>query len=438
MKLIGGFLIAICLGVAGTVSAQEGGLLEEAEAHAQAGNFEAMQRAYQLLLSVAPENVQALNGRATALAWQGRYDEAEQAYADTLAVDPENINAYNGLGYARAWDGDFDRALEAFASASSIEPGNLDARKGEAYVYLWSRDYERAERAFLALANEYPSDTELLVALGQSRLEQGFSRSALTTFDRVIATDPTNDAARMGRVAAFNVPPSFEFGAWFGSTSNADSGLRQLELAYWPNRDTRVAGRYDDSLSLDNPALSRSGGAETLFVGATHRLNDAWVIGGEVGLRQLPDGDQNIYRGEFVWVNPRARVTFGAQTGNHDLGFDDTLTYLGLAVPLGSNWTVELNNYDSEIGADADDEQRTILNAEYRSNAGWSVLVGGGSGSVKSSVLGTEQDIKVTQAVAFIPLFGYHRLILTLRREEVGGESFNIGMVGFTYRMIRN
>ncbi len=438
MKAIGGFLLVACICALGVASAQEG-LLEEAEAHAQAGQFEAMQRAYEMFLSVGPRNVRALNGRATALSWQGRYAEAEQAYGEVLAVDPQNLDALTGLGYSRAWDGDFEGALEVFAAASSIEPSNLDARKGEAYVYLWSGDYAAAESAFMGLANEYPLDAELLTALGQARLEQGFSRSAVSTFSRAMATDPDSYAARMGRIAAFNVPPSFEFGAWLGSTSNAESGLRQLEVAYWPTRDTRVAARYDDSLSLDNPGLSRNGGgAETLFVGGTHRLNDTWVIGGDVGLRQLPDGDQNLFRSEVVWVNPRARVTLGAQVGSHDLGYDDTLTYLGLAVPIGRNWTVEINNYSSETGVNSDDERRTILNAEYRANAGWSLLVGAGGGTVDSTALATEESVKVAHAVAFIPVLGYHRVILTLRREEIAGNSFNIGMVGFTYRLIRN
>jgi tetratricopeptide (TPR) repeat protein len=330
--------------VAGSASAQSA-LLEEAEAHAQAGRIDAMRRTYEILLSMAPQNVPALNGRATALAWQGNYAEAEQVYGEALALEPGNIDTLTGLGYARAWNGDYPAALSAFEAATAIAPGHLSARKGEAFVYLWSGNNARAESAFAVLASEYPLDAEILIALGQARLQQGFSRSAVDTFDRAMAVDPAREAARMGRVAAFNAPPSFEFGAWYGSTSNAGAGLRQLDFAYWLNGDTRFAARYDDSLSLDNPALERRGEkAETLLVGATHRLNDTWVIGGEVGVRQLPDGDQDLYRGEVVWAHPRARVTLGMQIGAHDLGYDDTLTYLGFALPLGPHWAVELNN----------------------------------------------------------------------------------------------
>ena len=129
-----------------------------------------------------------------------------------------------------------------------------------------------AETAFVALAQQYPSDPEIFTALGQARLQQGSSRTAIDAFDRALAADPSLDAAQMGRVAAFGAPPSFEIGAWFGSTSNADSGLRQVEFAYWKTNRTRISARYDDSLSLDNPALARSGQS-----GETWLTSFAWV-----------------------------------------------------------------------------------------------------------------------------------------------------------------
>jgi hypothetical protein len=75
---------------------------------------------------------------------------------------------------------------------------------------------------------------------------------------------------------------------------------------------------------------------------------------------------------------------------------------------------------------------------EYKANAGWSVLVGAGSGSADNKSRGTSESVKVAHAVAFIPVLGYHRLRLTVRREESAGQTSNIAMVGFTYRLVRN
>jgi hypothetical protein len=131
------------------------------------------------------------------------------------------------------------------------------------------------------------------------------------------------------------------------------------------------------------------------------------------------------------------RVTFGAQIGNHELGYNDSLAYVGVGIPLSARWSLEVNNYFSETGTDGDDERRSVLNAEYKSSSGWSVLVGAGRGNAESAVLAVNQTVDVAHAIAFIPISGYHRLNLTFRHEEFASESFDIAMLGFTYRMAR-
>lgn len=412
---------------------------EQAEAAARSGDLHAMQQAYEGILADDPENIRALNGLATALAWRGNYAAAERTYADILARQPDDVEALTGLGYARAWGGRYDAALTAFERARSVAPDRLDARKGEAYAYLWSGDYARAEQAFAGLADDNPDDAEILTALGQARLGRGRNRAAAASFDRAIVADPSRGAAIDGRRAAWNATPLFEASAWYGSASNADAGLRLVELAWWMNADTRLSARYDDSLSLDNPALARSGeSARTWFVAAMHRFGDRWSGSADLGLRELPDGDQLLYRGEMVWSHQRAQVTLGAQLGDHDLGYQERLGYVGFAVPVGARWRLESNTYFAELGADAVGEWRTIFNTEYRAESGWSLLVGGGAGRTEDTVVAPGQDIRVAHAVAFVPVFGYHRLNITLRREEVGAERFDVAMLGFTYRLARN
>ena len=105
-------------------------------------------------------------------------------------------------------------------------------------------------------------------------------------------------------------------------------------------------------LSLDNPALARSGEtAETYLAGVTHRIRSRWNVTADAGFRQLPDGDQNLYRGELSWNHELARITLGSQLGDHDLGYNDTLNYVGVGIPIGSRWRVESTYYSSETVA---------------------------------------------------------------------------------------
>lgn len=420
-------------------AAAENELFAVADQHARAGEIAEMERTYETLLAVEPNNLRALNGLATARAWRGKYDAAEATYDEILARDPDNLEALRGQGYARAWAGQYEGALYAFERAQAVAPGDFGSRKGTAYVYLWSGDYARAEETFSTLAEEYPGDAEILTALGQAQLQRGENRDAVDSFKLALATDPTWDAALSGRRAAWNATPMFEASAWYGSTSNAGSGLRMVELAWWASEATRLSVRYDDSLSLDNPALVRSGEtAETYLAGVTHRIGSRWSVTADAGLRQLPDGDQNLYRGELSWNHELGRITLGSQLGDHDLGYDDTLNYVGAGIPIGSRWRIESTYYSSETGPASNEEWRTIVNTEYRGDSGWSLLVGGGFGRVETIAGAGEDDVEVAHAIAFLPVFGYHRINLTLRREQVGGESYNIAMLGFTYRFARN
>ena len=106
------------------------------------------------------------------------------------------------------------------------------------------------------------------------------NRRALSrAFDQALQIDPDSPAAAAGRVAALNAAPKLEAAAWYGSTSNADSGLRLVEVGWWAGRDTRLSARYDDSLSLDNPAIVRRGeSARTYLAGVHHAVNDKLAV----------------------------------------------------------------------------------------------------------------------------------------------------------------
>jgi hypothetical protein len=248
--------------------------------------------------------------------------------------------------------------------------------------------------------------------------------------------DPDSEDAMAGRVAAQNARPKFEAGAWYGSTSNADSGLRLVELGWWAGRNTRLAARYDDSLSLDNPDIARRGEtARTYLAGVQQVVNDNVLVLGEAGIRQLPDGDQNLYRAEVVLNNLPGKVSLGAQLGDHELGYEDTLYYLGIGIPFAKHWLIESNNYLSTTGVDQDDEWRSVLNLSYSADSGWNAMLGAGVGEVDRDSLQNPESVRVAHAMLSVPVLDYHRLHLVLRNEDLQGGSVFVAMLGFTFRL---
>ena len=429
--------VSLCLLIVLSASASEE-LFDSAAEAARQGDLALMQQTYERILTSESGDVRALNGKATAQAWRGNYFAAIETYRKSLAIEPEDPEALVGIGYAFAWSGDSSYAQAYFDRVLALKPGDYEAQKGSAYVALWSGDAETARSRFTDLSVTSGMDPEISVALGQANLQLGDTRGAYGAFDRALQLDPDSPDAAVGRVAALNATPKLEAGAWYGTTSNADSGLRLVELGWWTGRDTRLSARYDDSLSLDNPAIVRRGeSARTYTAGVHHALNDKLAVLVEAGVRQLPDGDQNLYRAEVVLNNLPGKVTLGAQTADHELGYDDRLYHLGIGIPFAEHWQVESNNYFSTVGVDKDDEWRSVLNLLYSADSGWNAMVGAGIGEVDREGLQNPESVRVAHAMFSMPVFGYHRLHLVLRNEDLPGNSVNVAMLGFTYRLPR-
>jgi Flp pilus assembly protein TadD len=411
-------------------------LYEKAAMAARNGDLTLMQRTYEEILHEEPRSVRAWNGKATAQAWRGNYYAAQETFRKALTIEPDNLESLVGLGYAHAWAGDYEDAGVAFDQALALDPDSRAAIEGDAYLQLWSGNYSQAEARFEDLSAIEGQNADVAVALGRARLQNGNPREAVSAFDHALAIDPGREDASAGRVAAFNSQPRGEASIWYGSTSNAESGLRLVELGWWLGDDTRLGARYDDSLSLDNPALARDGeSAETISALALHRFTDKVAVNAEIGRRELPDGDQDLYRGEVVLGNLPGKLTLGAQLGAHELGYDDNLWYIGFGIPFAERWQVESNNYFATTGIDRDDEWRSVLNLIYNAPAGWEVMVGGGYGQVDSVNALSKEDVNVIHGLVSMPIFGFHRLQFVLRRESVPSGDFNIAMLGVTLRL---
>ncbi|MGE0707037.1 MAG: tetratricopeptide repeat protein [Planctomycetota bacterium] len=127
----------------------------------------------------------------------GRYAEAAQAFAAALALGPADPAA--ALGRARALAGARERKLAraAYDRAIELAPARVEPRLERAALLLEQREYALARADVLALgAQAPPARAQLLLA----RAAQGLGDLALAqrAYERVLATDPEDAAARRG------------------------------------------------------------------------------------------------------------------------------------------------------------------------------------------------------------------------------------------------
>ena len=471
-----------------------------ATARSWSGNHEGAQSDYQTILKTDSNHLEARVGLAYDLAWDKKFSESEEHFNKALAQAPDNLSAQKGLGLVYLWSGRNDKALTYFKNlakqhpkdseiqaaigqakptapaktpstetanlgalvdegykhawakrfpqaetnfnkAIKIAPDNLSAQKGLGYVYFWSRRHGEALDHFTRLKKEHPEDSEIQVAIGQINLEMGHPQVAEQSFKEALKIDPLSTDAVQGLRAAYGYPALAELHVWGGNTSGGgDTGIRLVELASWITPKWRVWGRFDNSLSLDNPALARAGlDAETYFAGVMHQFTDHWLGSAEFGWRDLPFGaDQQVYKLSGVYLYDNRAVKFGAQVSPHSDGFTDELIFGGYDFPIGNKgFRLEPSAFYSNTGATNDDEWRGVLFGHYKAPSGWSASAGLGGGYLDSAIPNASGSIKVANALVTLPVFGYHSINFSVRYENNPTDEFTVLMAGVSLRWPR-
>lgn len=421
--------------------AQPAMVYELADSYAAKGDGPRAEQAYSEVLRSYPGDRKALLGRAAARAWQGKDALSEADFNQVLSQNPNDLEALVGLGYNYAWAERYSEAETTFKRALGVAPDNVGAQKGLGYAYLWSDRSNEARTIFEQVAAANPSDAEARTAIAQADMQSGRTRSAIRSYKEALQLEPSRTDAIQGLRAAYGAPALIELSVWGGTASGGgDAGLRLVELASWINEATRIWARYDNSLSLDNPALARSNlDARTYYGGVLRKFGEAWFGLFEFGYRDLPAGaNQEIYKAEVTNLSNNRAAKLGGQISPHSDGYTDELVYAGYNFPLGERWRVEPTAFYSNTGGANDDEYRGVLFAEYKAPKGWTIGGGAGGGYINSNIPDGSGGVFVANALASVPVGGYHSLYASVRYEDNPFNDFVVAQVGVTLRLPRN
>ncbi|MEO8126926.1 MAG: chloride channel protein [Bryobacteraceae bacterium] len=198
------------------------------------GQAEDAVSAFRVALAQAPKDIKSRAALGLALVQSGHFNEAASYLAEVVKVDPENGPAWLGLGQISVNRGDKKQALQFYGRAISKEwPENdfgrrnaqLDyaailadaGRKNEAVSLLLSiieqgndptlgkkaadavkgiGSTEQIEEAYATLANRFPSDAGLWLALGNTRFAADKDVPALDAYRRAAKADFNSTEAR--------------------------------------------------------------------------------------------------------------------------------------------------------------------------------------------------------------------------------------------------
>jgi tetratricopeptide (TPR) repeat protein len=154
----------------------------------RAGNAAGARAAYEQVLALAPNDVDALNNLGVLHTGLREFDRAEVALRRALSLAPSNAGAWSNLGAVLRERGRSADAIAAFQHALSIDPHHAGARVGLAQQYLVIGSLVQARQLLDDVLRDYPASPEASYALGQVLERLGDRPGAVrayTTFMRV-------------------------------------------------------------------------------------------------------------------------------------------------------------------------------------------------------------------------------------------------------------
>jgi len=159
-------------------------------------DFAAAADDYASVLEIAPGDVTALEGRATALGRGGAHDKSAEDWSTLLAMAPQNDLYFRNRGLELLGAKKFDAALADFDASLRINPGEVEAYMGRAQVFNAMQDHEKAKAEFdkgIAVNDRY---LPLFWMRGEMARAWGDRDLALESYTRVLAINSLHEDAR--------------------------------------------------------------------------------------------------------------------------------------------------------------------------------------------------------------------------------------------------
>jgi tetratricopeptide (TPR) repeat protein len=191
---------------------------------------------YQQILTIAPDNVEALAGYGMSLGRQNKLDEADTQFDKVISLAPNNAVAHcgkamvllNRLQSAKDSSGKSRNQLLKEAGLECNRALDADPRVVEAHyllgkVYREENRLNMAEQAFSGAVKLDPHYSNAWVALGMVQLQHEKYGPAQETFKQAISVNPSNSSAYFG------------LGQLYMKQNQMDRAVRELNMSIYKN-----------------------------------------------------------------------------------------------------------------------------------------------------------------------------------------------------------
>lgn len=143
----------------------------------------------------------------------GRNDEAEALYLQVLTLDPENVDALHMRGVLASQRGDVETAIGLIERAAALNVESTAILSNLGTVYRSAGRLAQAEASFRAALEMQPGSAMTRFNLANALAAQGKLDQALAEYRRALQDDPGNPGIRNNLAAALKAAGRFEAAA---------------------------------------------------------------------------------------------------------------------------------------------------------------------------------------------------------------------------------
>ncbi len=179
-------------------------LLSEALAFHQGGQFEPAAALYRKVLSLAPEQFDALHLLGLLATQTGQPAQAADLIRQAIAVDPRQTAAHRNLGLVLLDLKQIPAALDSFDRAIALGPEDVDAWFGRGNALTLQGQHEDALHCYDRLLQFKPDHAQAHSNRGIALREMKRHEEAVQSYDAAIAIQPAYVDAHSNRADALN------------------------------------------------------------------------------------------------------------------------------------------------------------------------------------------------------------------------------------------
>ena len=154
------------------------------------GKLDEAIEAYKAVLLLQPNYADAYNNMGNTLTNQGKLEEAVEAYKTALSLNPDYVAAYNNMGAALRDQGKLDEAIEACNKVIALQPDYADAYNNIGVTLKKQGKLDEAIQAYKTALSLQPNYADAYNNMGNVLTTQGKLDEAIQAYKTVLFLQP--------------------------------------------------------------------------------------------------------------------------------------------------------------------------------------------------------------------------------------------------------